>query len=249
MKTFFLINLLAAGLALSLPAQPLSITTIAGYPGKGFANGAGPGALFSTPQGVAVDGAGTIYVADTGNNIIRKVTSGGVSSTLAGTAGITGSSDGTGPAASFNQPSGIAVDGAGNVYVSDYGSSIIRQITPGGAVATIAGQAGVTGSINNTGTNALFFHPMGLAVDSATNIYVADYGNHLIRKIAAGDSVSTLAGTAGVAGSNDLAPGQFNEPEAVTVDASGTVYVADTGNATIRKVTSGGAVSTLAGLA
>ena len=259
MKTFISFNLwpgrtlalLAGSLgvfaAVAVQAQPMLITTASGYAGKGSANGAGSSALFFGPQAVAVDGAGNVYVADTGNNIIRVVTASGVSSTLAGTAGMKGSADGTGTNASFNQPAGIALDSAGNIYVSDYGSSTIRKVTQAGEVTTLAGATGVTGSVNNIGTNALFFHPMGVAVDSATNVYVADYGNHLIRKIAPPNVVSTLAGIAGVFGSADGPGGLLYEPEAVAVDQAGHVYVADTGNAAIRMITSGGSVTTLAG--
>ena len=238
----------ALGIFTAAHAQPLLITTVAGYAGKGSTDGVGSGALFFNAQGVAVDAAGNVYVADSGNNTIRVISPAGVSSTLAGTAGVSGSADGIGTNALFNQPSGIALDHATNIYVTDYGNSTIRRITPFGQVTTIAGQAGVTGSSNATGTGALFFHPMGIAVDSSTNLYVADYGNHLIRKISPTLVVTTLAGS-GVVGFNNATgtAAQFNEPEAVTVDTSGNVYVADTGNAVIRKITSGGAVSTFVG--
>jgi sugar lactone lactonase YvrE len=246
-------GLLAVGFgilaAVAVQAQPLLVTTVAGYAGKGYADGVGASALFFNPQGVAVDGAGNVYVADSGNNIIRIINSSGSSSTLAGRPGVSGSADGTGTNAFFSQPSGIALDSAGNIYVSDYGNNTIREITPAGVVTTIAGSAGVAGSANNTGTNALFFHPMGIAVDSATNLYVADYGNDLIRKITPARVVTTLAGSAGVFGTNNGTgtSAQFYEPEGVAVDPSGNVYVADTGNAAIRKITSGGLVTTLAG--
>ena len=234
--------------ALTLHAQP-NIGTLAGYAGNGATDGAGTNALFNQPQGVAVDGAGNLYVADTANNTVRVISPGGVSRTLAGVAGVAGSNDGNGPGASFNQPTGIALDSATNIYVTDYASSTVREITQAGQVTTIAGTAGVTGSANTTGTNATFSHPMGIAVDSANNLYVADYGNHLIRKITTGRAVSTFAGQAGVAGTNNGngTGAQFNEPEGVTVDSSNNVYVADTGNAAIRVITSGGTVSTLAG--
>jgi sugar lactone lactonase YvrE len=233
--------------AMALPAQPLLITTVAGFAGKGSDNGAGAGALFNGPQAVAVDAAGNVFVADTGNNVIRVVTAAGVSSTLAGMPGVRGSADGLGTNASFNQPAGIALDGAGNVYVSDFGSSIIRKVTPAGAVTTIAGTPGVTGSANGSGSNARFFHPMGLAVDSATNVYVAEYGNHLVRKISPAYAVSTLAGVPGVYGSTDGLGGRLYQPEAVTIDQAGNVYVADAGNAAIRRISPDGTLTTLAG--
>ena len=237
--------------ALTVHAQPLIITTEAGYAGGGSANGTSSGALFFNAQGVAVDGAGNVYVADSGNNTIRMITAAGTSSTLAGVAGVSGSQDGMGSGALFNQPAGIALDSATNIYVSDSGNSTIRIVTLAGQVTTIAGQAGVTGSGNAVGTNAQFFHPLGLAVDSATNLYVADSGNHLVRKITPAHAVSTLAGSPGVFGFvNATGPNAlFYQPEAVAVDPSGNVYVADTGNAMIRKITSGGAVSTYAGSA
>jgi len=263
MKTFALINrsgLIACALgllaAVAAHGQPLLITTVAGYAGKGSTDGMGSNALFFNPLGVAVDVAGNVYVADSGNNTIRVINSSGMSSTLAGRAGVSGSADGAGSNAFFNQPSGIALDNISNVstiYVTDYGSSTVRKVALlTGQVVTIAGSAGVTGSVNNTGTNALFFHPLGIAVDRSTNLYVADYGNDLIRKITFTSSiytVSTLAGLAGVAGSNNASgtAAQFSEPEGVAVDQAGNVYVADTGNAAIRLITSGGAVSTMAG--
>jgi sugar lactone lactonase YvrE len=242
--------LFAAG---AVHAQSLIISTLAGYAGKGSNDGVASGALFLNPQGVAVDAAGNVYVADTGNNTIRMVTTAGVSSTIAGTPGVTGSLDATGPAASFNQPAGIALDNVsnvGNIYVSDYANHTIRQITmPGRVVTTIAGSAGISGSANLTGTSASFFHPMGIAVDKTTNIYVADYGNDLIRKITTAHAVTTLAGSVGSFGTNNGngTAAQFYNPEGVTVDSSGNVYVADTGNAAIREITSSGTVSTLAG--
>ena len=240
---------LALGAVVTAKAQPIFVSTVAGYAGKGSADGQGSGALFSGAQGVALDGAGNVYVADSGNNAIRVVTPAGVSRTLAGLAGVSGSADGNGTNALFNQPVGIALDGSTNVYVSDYGNHTIRKITPSGQVTTIAGYPGVVGSLNANGTNASFFNPMGIAVDSAVNIYVADYGNHIIRKITSGGAVSTLAGSAGVFGFANGSGGSahFYEPEAVAVDTSGNVYVADTGNNAIRLVTSGGSVSTFAG--
>lgn len=234
--------------AISLHAQPLLFTTVAGYPGKGSSDGIGSGALFNGPQGVAVDSGGNVYVADTGNNTIRRVSS-GISTTIAGQPGVAGSVDGTGTNALFNQPSGIAVDTASNVYVTEFGNHTVRKITRSGVVTTIAGTAGLAGSTNSNGTNALFFHPMGICVDSSTNLYVADYGNQLIRKISPTFAVSTLAGSVGVFGSANGTgtAAQFYNPEGVTVDSSGNVYVADTGNADIREITSGGVVSTIAG--
>jgi hypothetical protein len=232
-------------------SQPLTINTLAGYPGQSYAEGAGSNARFNNPNGAALDSAGNFYIADTDNHTIRKITTGGVVSTLAGLPGVSGSADGTGASAQFNQPQGVAVDSAGNVYVADTGNHTIRRITPAGVVSTLAGLAGATGSANGTSSSARFYQPEGVAVNSATNVYVADTWNHTIRQITPAGVVSTLAGSAGSYGSADGTGGaaQFNQPQGVAVDSTGTVYVGDTGNQTIRKITPGGAVSTLAGLA
>jgi sugar lactone lactonase YvrE len=228
------------------------VTTLAGSSGQaGSADGSGSGALFLYPYAVAVDGSGNVYVADVGNNNVRKITAGGSVSTLAGNAGLTGSADGTGSSALFNQPQGIAVDAAGNVYVSDTNNSTLRKVTAAGVVTTFAGAAGQTGASDGTGASARFNYPEGLAVDASGNIYVADFGNSTVRKVTSGGSVSTLAGTAGASGSADGQGGSasFNHPSAVALDAAGNVYVADTSNQTVREITAGGAVSTLAGTA
>ena len=248
---------LAFGWGLLLPiqtllgAQPLTFSTLAGYAGQGSADGTSSNARFSTPSSVAVDSAGTIYVADTASHTIRKITAAGTVSTLAGSAGVSGSADGTGSAARFNQPQGVAVDATGNVYVADTGNHTIRQITPGGVVSTLAGLAGSSGSANGTGSAARFYQPEGVAVDSSGNVYVADTWNHTLRKIAAGGVVSTLAGSAGNYGTANGtgSTARFYQPQGVAVDSAGTVYVADTGNQTLRKITSAGAVTTLAGTA
>jgi sugar lactone lactonase YvrE len=233
------------------------VATLAGSAGNtGSANGSASTASFNGPIGVAVDGSGNIYVADTGNNLIRKI-SGSTVSTLAGS-GSLGHADGTGSGASFANPAGIAVDASGNVYVADEGSDEIREITPGGVVSTIAGKAQTPGFANGTGTNAQFNHPEGVAVDASGNVYVADTQNSLIREITPTVSggvttwtVSTLAGQTGTIGFADGTgtAAQFNLPIGVCVDADTpvNVYVADTVNCTIRRIASGGVVTTLAG--
>jgi sugar lactone lactonase YvrE len=196
-----------------------------------------------------VDGAGNAYVADTENHTIRKVTPGGTVTTLAGLGGSSGSADGTGSAARFYWPYGVAVDSAGNVYVADTWNYTIRKVTPGGVVTTLAGLAGTGGSTDGTGSAARFNYPSGVAVDSAGTVYVADRGNHTIRKVTPGGAVTTLAGLADSYGSADGtgSAARFDSPRGVAVDSAGNVYVADYYNNTIRKVTPGGVVTTLAG--
>jgi uncharacterized delta-60 repeat protein len=228
------------------------VTTLAGLAGSsGSADGTASAARFNYPYGVAVDSAGNVYVADSDNYTIRKVTPGGVVTTLAGLAGSSGSADGTGSAARFNYPYGVAADSAGNVYVADSDNHTIRKVTPGGVVTTLAGLAGSSGSADGTASAARFYEPCGVAADSAGNVYVADWSNHTIRKVTPGGVVTTLAGLAGGQGSADgtASAAQFYYPSGLALDSAGNLYVADYGNSTIRKVTPGGVVTTLAGLA
>ncbi len=230
-----------------------AVSTLAGTAGTaGFINGTGATAAFDGPTGVATDGAGNVYVADAVNNTIRKITSAGVVSTLAGTAGIKGSADGTGATASFNYPNGVAVDGSGNVYVADSGNFTIRKITSAGVVTTLAGSAGASGNANGTGSAASFNfggkYLSGIAVDGNGNVYLADSNNYAVRMITSAGVVTTLAG--GQLGSADGtgAAASFDNLNGIVVDSSGNVYVADDGY-TIRKVTSAGVVTTIAGVA
>ena len=198
-----------------------------------------------------MDAAGNVYVADASNDTIRKITPAGVVTTLAGSPGQTGSADGTGSAARFYSPRGVAVDAAGNVYVADTFNDTIRKITPAGVVTTLAGTAGQSGSADGTGSAARFDDPDGVAVDGAGNVYVADSATTRSARSRPAGVVTTLAGTAGQAGSADGtgSAARFNDPDGVAVDAAGNVYVADTSNDTIRKITPAGVVTTLAGIA
>jgi sugar lactone lactonase YvrE len=228
------------------------VTTLAGNAGAfGHADGTGSAATFNLAKGIATDRAGNIYAADTGNHTIRKITPAGVVTTLAGTAGTMGSTDATGPAASFHSPNGVATDSAGNVLVADSGNSTIRRISPIGVVTTIAGTAGVIGSADGTGAAASFWNPNALSTDGADNVYVADTRNYTIRKMTSAGVVTTLAGTLGTAGTSDGigSAASFNTSYGIAADTAGNVYVADGSSDTIRKVTAAGVVTTLAGTA
>jgi len=232
--------------------EPYFFTTLAGSPGNpGSADGTGSTAQFYLPSDVAPDGAGNIYVADTFNYTIRKISPAGVVSTLAGLAGVAGSADDTGSTARFYTPYSVTVDNGGNVYVADTYNHTIRKITSAGVVTTVAGLAGVTGSDDGTGGTARFSSPAFIAADNAGNLYVVDYGNLTIRKIAPGGVVTTLAGSVGNSGSADGtgSSARFFNPHKIAADSAGNLYLADYGNHTIRKITSAGVVTTVAGLA
>ena len=228
------------------------VSTLAGLPGSGgSADGTGSAAQFDGPAGIAFDDSGNLYVADSGNHTIRKITAAGEVSTFAGLAGSSGSVDGTGSAARFHFPSSVGVDSASNVYVVDRFNFTIRKITPAGVVSTVAGLAGTWGSTDGSGSAARFYYPSDLAVDSESNVYVADEYNHTIRKITPAGVVSTLAGLAGTWGSADgVGSGaRFYSPRGLAVDGAGNVYVADLINSTVRKITPAGVVSTPVGMA
>ncbi len=217
----------------------------------GLINGTMQDARFRSPRSLALlpdDGAG--YVADTGNHVIRFVNpdTGNVSTFVGNPTA--GSADGTGAAASFNGPEGLALDPAGNLYIADTGNSTIRKVTPAGVVTTFAGAAGQVGIANGTGTTARFSEPCALCFDPAGNLIVADRGNHLIRKITSTGVVTTLAGKADAAGHKDGSgiAAQFDTPSGITYDpVLKALFVADSLNRVIRKVTLTGAVTTYAG--
>ncbi len=208
------------------------VNTIAGTGAAGFSNTKGS-VTFNFPSGVGVDAAGNVYVADQGNLAIRKIDINAVVTTFA-----------TG----INGPTGVASDAAGNVYVADNGNSVIVKITNKGAISTLAGTQGVRGSKDGTGTGAQFNQPQSVAVDSSGNVYVADAGNNMIRKINSQGVVTTIAGSTTAGNQNGVgAAASFNKPTGVAVDASGNIYVADSNNNLIRKIAANGTVTTLAG--
>ncbi len=217
--------------------------------GAGYADGTGDAAKFSAPGGIAIDGAGNLFVADTWNCAIRRVTPAGVVTTVAGGAGVIGSEDGVGSAAHFLIPAGLAVDATGNVIVTDTGNNTVRKITPQGTVTTLAGLPNDKsfGSVDGVGAAARFNNPYGIAVDVTGVCYVADSTNHVIRKVSASGAVTTLAGKAGETGLVDGtgADARFLGPLQLALDASGNIYVTD--DYVVRKITPAGVVTTLAG--
>jgi sugar lactone lactonase YvrE len=220
------------------------VTTLAGSGTPGSADGTGTGAGFNHPMGIAVDTSGNVFVADTNNCTIRKITANAEVTTVFGTAGTCG-------AATLNAPIDIDIDATGALYVADRGNQVIRKIAPDGTMTTFAGGVGMSGYVNDTGTAARFDALWGIAVDSSGNVYVADAGNHLIRKISPAGVVTTLAGTAQVPGSADGAgvAASFRSPLGIDVDGSGNVYVSDYGNHTIRRIDAAANVTTVAGTA
>lgn len=226
------------------------VTTLAGSPGhSGSADGTGVDAQFNGPRGLAVDASGNVYVADQGNGTIRKISPAGKVTTIAGSAGQFGSTDGVGTAARFQFPFGIGVDAAGNVYVSDAYDCTVREIAGDGTVTTLAGQAGVPGAADGTGSAARFDHPGLIAVASDGTVFVPDRESDTIRAIGPNGQVVTLAGAIGIRGDADgtVAQARFFKPTGVAFDPAGYLYVADTYNCTIRKITTAAQVSTVAG--
>jgi len=222
------------------------VSTFAGTNTAGFVNGTSSAARFNYPMDVAIDREGNLYVADSDNNCVRKITPAGVVSTFAGT-GVAGFADGPGNVAQFNVPNGITVDGQGVVYVSDYANYRIRKIMPNGTVSTLAG-TGQRGFADGPGSTAQFDNTEGLTTDSQGVLFVAEFGARRVRRITPSGVVSTFAGT-GARGNTD-GPGStatFVAPSGVAFDAQGNLFVADTGNNSIRKITPAGEVSTLTG--
>ncbi len=231
--------------AKTTPFWPARVTPIAGDGIPGTVDGPAAASRFSDPFGVALGSRGTIYIADGGDsNRIRSIAPDGTVATFAG--GREGFADGAGTAASFHTPSALAFDHAGNLYVADTGNHAIRKIAPDGTVTTLAGN-GTGGDADGLGRAASFNGPVGIAVDAAGIVYVADTYNDRIRRIARDGSVTTVAGGSKPGMADGLGTAaSFDTPSAIAVALDGTLYVADTGNHAIRKITPDGMVTTIA---
>lgn len=220
------------------------VSTLAGRSGvSGSADGPGVSATFNAPVGLVVDRTGHVFVADTNNNRIRKITPLGVVTTLVGQA--QGSVDGPAAVARLFLPTGLAIDADGNLYASEGGlGQTIRKITPAGTVTTLAGLARTSGSADGNGAEARFSNPGGVAVDGAGNVYVADTGNHTIRRVTPAGEVTTFAGAAGASGSTEGsgAGARFLAPSRLTIGPAGNLFV--TSSTAIRRITPEGVVTT-----
>ncbi|HEX8408038.1 MAG TPA: hypothetical protein VF883_04190 [Thermoanaerobaculia bacterium] len=225
------------------------VTTLAGSAhNPGTADGLGSAARFRHyVAGLAVDSAGNVYATDHYAHTIRKITPSGLVTTYAGFPDEAGTQDGQGTGARFFEPMDLTLDPSGNLYVTDYGSNVIRKITPAGMVTTIAGLAGAAGTSNGTGASARFDHPAGIGLDSSGNLYVADMFNRTIRKITTEHVVTTFAGAPGQGATIDGngSSARFSLPWSLEVDANDTIWVYDR-NA-LRRITTSADVSTAAG--
>ena len=230
-----------------------TITTFAGTDNEGFSGDGGKATSARlTPNGVAVDGQGNVYIADytTRTSRVRKVSRSGTITTFAGT-GKPGFSGDGGPATSaqLRTPDGVAVDGKGNVYIADSEDQRVRKVSPGGTITTIAGTGewGFSGD-GGPATSARLYNPYGVAVDRKGNVYIADNGNNRVRRVSPGGTITTFAGTGKEGFSGDGGPAtsaRLYLPAGVAVDRKGNVYIADKYNYRVRKVTVGAQASAL----
>ena len=250
-------QLLTIGICAMLSANYLNAQIISTFAGNGTLAYTGNGgqatvATLNFPAGIVFDAAGNVYIADFGNNVIRKVNTAGIISTIAGngTAAYTGDG-GQATAAGLNTPTGVFIDASGNGYIADNGNDVIRKVSAAGIISTYAGNGtpGYTGD-GGQATVATLNAPAGVAFDAIGNVYIADNGNNVIRKVNSAGIISTIAGngTAAYTGDGGQATvATLNAPAGVAFDAIGNVYIADNGNNVIRKVNTAGIISTYAG--
>jgi trimeric autotransporter adhesin len=248
-------------LFLPLMASAQIITTIAGNGTNGYLGDghAATAAELAWPTGIAVDAAGNVYVADMGNNVIRKISTSGIITTVAGNGYGEGTSHGalgfgTGgylgdgaaaTAAELSNPNGVAVDAAGNLYIADYGNNVIRKVNTAGIISTFAGGGSIT--INgNPATTASLFVPTDVAVDAAGNVYIAD-GNNLVEKVNTAGNIFIVAG-GGSPGDGIPATNSMVDPTDIVVDAAGNLYITEGTGPDVRKVNTSGIISTIAGV-
>ncbi|RAJ96008.1 putative secreted protein (Por secretion system target) [Larkinella arboricola] len=227
------------------------ITTIAGLPNQGD-GGPAVQANLGSPYGVAVDSQGNIFIADRYNHRIRKVTPNGIISTVVGT-GTQGFTGDGGPAvqANLSSPNGVAVDTQGNLFIADFGNNRIRKVTANGTISTVAGTGtqGFTGD-GGPATTASLRHPRGVAVDTQGNLFIADLDNQRIRKVSSGGIITTVAGNGTYGSGGDGGPATsagIGSPYGVAVDKQGNLFIADGSNNRIRKVSPTGIITTVAG--
>jgi len=225
-----------------------TVSTFAGSGKMAIADGKGDQASFANLMGIAADNKGNLYVADSHNNVIRKITSDGTVTTWAGS-GAVGSADGKGTAASFFYPTALAVDSNGNVYVSDTHNNLIRKIDPTGVVTTLAGKGRVSANDIDTSDIVRLDNPAGIAVNNTGDVYIADWGNDVIRKIDLSGKITDVAGNKGVPGAENGvgSSASFYLPWGLVLDSMNNLYVADSYNNMIRKISTDGTVTTVAG--
>jgi sugar lactone lactonase YvrE len=224
------------------------VSTFAGSGRQGYANGMGILATFDGPRGITSDKAGNIYVTDQTSGLIRKITPQGLVSTLAGNPLSTSSyADGLGSSARFFKPTGLCVDSEGNLYIADTGNNRIRKITPAGLVSTLAG-SGQEESTDGQGKLANITHPTGITIDKSGNLFVTEFYTCRIRKITPDGFVTRYAGRESGYKNGPISEANFQGPTGITIDIAGNIYVADTNNKLIRKISTDGIVSTSAGI-
>jgi sugar lactone lactonase YvrE len=228
------------------------ITTVAGGGTNAGDGGYATGAILNFPEGVTVDEAGNLYIADTVDGRIRKVDTNGMISTVAGiAAGSTPENNGLATNTSLNNPAGVTMDALGNLFIADSGNEIVREVNTRGMITSVAGDGtnGYAGD-GRLATNASLNYPASVTVDAAGNVFIADAGNNVIRKIVPGGIITTVAGNGTNLYAGDGGPAtnaSLYFPQGVTVDPAGNLFIADSGNDVVREVTTNGTITTVAG--